>query len=303
MSGLTELSRELEDLVARSTPGVVGVEHERGQGSGVVLADDGYVITNSHVVAHAGDGVRVRLATGERTRARLVGDDPASDLAVLRTDARSLVSLSLADTRQLRVGQLVVAIGDPLRFQRSASLGIVSALDRTLPGPRRRPFEGLVQTDAAINPGNSGGPLVDTEGRVVGINTAVIPYARGIGFAIPAHTVSWVAAILIKSGRIERPLLGIAASGEELAPPLALEAGQPRAVRVHDVGGDTPAAAAGIRKGDLLLAANARPIFNIDDLQRVLVLSDVPQVSLELLRDGKRVAIDAHPERERRRAA
>lgn len=303
MSALGDLSRELEDLVAHTTPGVVGVEHARGQGSGVVLADDGYVITNSHVVAQAGGDVRVRLATGDRTPARVVGDDPASDLAVLRTDARSLVSLPLADTRRLRVGQLVVAIGDPFRFQRSASLGIVSALDRTLPGPRRRPFEGLVQTDAAINPGNSGGPLLDTEGRVVGINTAVIPHARGIGFAIPAHTVSWVAAMLIKNGRIERPLLGIAASGEELVPALAEEAGQPRAVRVHDVGGDTPAAAAGLRKGDLVLAANANPVFTIDDLQRVMVLSGAPEVSLELLRGGKRVAVAAHPERERRRAA
>src|SRR5688572_5154748 len=178
MPVLAELSRELEELVGRTALSVVAVEQRQGQGSGIVFASDGYVLTNSHVVRGPRQ-VRVRLGNGEDLRGEVVGDDPASDLAVVHVSSHGLPALPLVESRRLSVGQLVVAIGNPLRFERSVTLGVVSALDRTLPGPGGRAFEGLVQTDAAINPGNSGGPLLDGNGAVVGINTAMIPYARG----------------------------------------------------------------------------------------------------------------------------
>jgi S1-C subfamily serine protease len=162
VSLLASLSRDLEELVARVSPGVVGVVHARGQGSGFAIAPDGFVLTNAHVVQGAKD-LRVALR-GEDHPARVVGVDPTTDVAVLRTEARDLVALPFADRASLRVGQLVVAIGNPLRFDRSVSLGVVSATDRALPKRGDRPLEGLIQTDAAINPGNSGGPLVSPQG-------------------------------------------------------------------------------------------------------------------------------------------
>src|SRR6187551_1800247 len=251
MSRLSEVSDELESLVQSSAPSVVAVEHGHGQGSGIIVSGDGYVITNAHVVHGRAGVLSVRLVGGEELPAAVVGEDQASDLAVLRVGARGLPSLSLDESRRLRVGQLVLAIGNPLRFERSVSLGVVSAIDRSLPGPGRRPFEGLVQTDAAINPGNSGGPLLDARGAVVGINTAVIPRAHGLGFAIPAHTAAWVTAVLIRDGRIARPLLGIAAQGIDLTPRVAEEVGQQRAVRVHGVANGSPASAARIKPADL----------------------------------------------------
>jgi serine protease Do len=339
MSLLGELSRELEGLVARTAPGVIGVEHRRGQGSGVVLSGDGYLLTNAHVVAGAapgspveggrrrgrrrgaaadgeaaeggapgrqpaaagrdGDpGIRVRLPGGETVAAERVGSDPRTDLAVLRVDATAracagLSSLPLA-TGRLAVGQLVLAIGNPLRFERSVSLGVVSAIDRSLPG-RDGLYEGLVQTDAAINPGNSGGPLLDVAGQVVGINTAVIPYAQGIGFAIPAATASWVAAVLIHRGEVRRPLLGIAARGEQLDPRAAVAAGQARAIRILEVGDGTPAHLAGLREGDCLLRADASPLGSIDDLQRVMVLSAAPDLELDVMTGERRRAVRVRP--------
>jgi serine protease Do len=280
MELLAKLSQELETLVNRTAPSVVGVEHGRGQGSGVVISPDGYVITNAHVV-DGGRAPRVRIH-GDSMRADRVGIDPKSDLAVLKVDAPDLKSLPLAD-RRLEVGQLVVAIGNPLRFDRSVSLGVISAIDRSLPTPNGG-FEDLVQTDAAINPGNSGGPLVDVRGEVVGINTAVIAFAQGIGFAIPAHTASWVAAILIQRGEIRRPMIGISAKSEDLAPRRAEELGQRRAIRVHGVGASSPAEAAGLKKGDLLLRAAGTPLLGIDDLQRHMVLTSGAELELEIAR-------------------
>ena len=175
---LPQLSHELEELVVKTAPSVVAVEQGRGQGTGVVIAGDGYVLTNSHVVRGEPRSLRVRVPNGDELSAELVGDDPESDLAVLRVAGPRLTPLTLHESRRLRVGQLVVAIGNPLRFEGTVTLGVVSALERALPGPYGTLFEGLVQTDAAINPGNSGGPLLDASGAVVGINTAVIPQAR-----------------------------------------------------------------------------------------------------------------------------
>jgi serine protease Do len=296
MSRLSEFSDELESLVATAAPSVVAVEHGHGQGSGIIVSGDGYVVTNAHVVHGRAGKLSVRLAGSEALVADVVGEDQASDLAVLRVGARGLPSLSLDESRRLRVGQLVLAIGNPLRFERSVSLGVVSAIERSLPGPGRRPFEGLVQTDAAINPGNSGGPLLDARGAVVGINTAVIPRANGLGFAIPAHTAAWVTAVLIRDGKVERPLLGIAAQGVDLTPQVAEAVGQTRAVRVHAVAAESPASSARLKPADLLLSANASPLFSVDDLQRVLVLSRGANVSLRVARDGQPLVLSVTPE-------
>ena len=296
MSRLSDFSDELETLVANAAPSVVAVEHGHGQGSGIIISGDGYVITNAHVVHGRAGRLSVRTAFAEELVADVVGEDHASDLAVLRVGARGLPSLSLDESRRLRVGQLVLAIGNPLRFERSVSLGVVSAIERSLPGPGRRPFEGLVQTDAAINPGNSGGPLLDAHGAVVGINTAVIPRAHGLGFAIPAHTAAWVAAVLIRDGKVERPLLGIAAQGVDLTPKVAEAVGQPRAVRIHSVAADSPASSARLQAADLLLTANDTALFSVDDLQRVLVLSRGADVSLRLARDGQPLLLSVKPE-------
>ena len=296
MSRLSDLSDELESLVANAAPSVDAVEHGRGQGSGIVITGDGYVVTNAHVVQGRAGPLSVRMAGGEELKAEVVGEDRASDLAVLRVNAWNLPSLALDESRRLRVGQLVLAIGNPLRFERSVSMGVVSAIERSLPGPGRRPFEGLVQTDAAINPGNSGGPLLDARGSVVGINTAVIPYASGLGFAIPAHTAAWVAAVLIRDGRVDRPLIGIAAQGIDLTPLLAAELGQHRALRVHAVAADSPARAAQLKPADLLLGANETALFSVDDLQRVLVLSRGAEVALRLVRNGQPLSLSVRPE-------
>ena len=296
MSRLSEFSDELEALVATAAPSVVAVEHGRGQGSGIIVSSDGYVVTNAHVVQGRAGALGVRLAGGDELPAAVVGEDRASDLAVLRVNAWNLPSLALDESRRLRVGQVVLAIGNPLRFERSVSLGVVSAIERSLPGPNRRPFEGLVQTDAAINPGNSGGPLLDAHGAVVGINTAVIPYANGLGFAIPAHTAAWVTAVLIRDGRVDRPLIGISAQGVDLAPRVAAEFGQRRAVRVHAVAADSPASTAKLKPADLLLGANDTQLFSVDDLQRVMVLTRGADIALRVMRDGAPLSLSVKPE-------
>ena len=286
MSLLAELSRELAALAATGAAGVVGLEHPRGQGSGVVLSPDGYILTNAHV-ARAGGALRVRRPGGAVCEAELVGTDERTDLAVVRARHSGPPPLQLADSRSLQVGQLVMAIGNPLGLDRSVSLGVVSALFRELP-TRDGILEGLIQTDAAVNPGHSGGPLLDMDGRVVGINTAMLTPARGIGFAVPAQTASWVAAVLIQHGAVRRPYLGIRARSEELEPALARDAGQARGVRVVGVEPGTPAAASGLSGGDLLLAANDARVSTLDDLARVLVLARPASVDVEVFRGGTR---------------
>jgi S1-C subfamily serine protease len=296
MGILQSLSSDLSGLVARASPAVVGVERRRGQGSGVVLAQDGYVLTNAHVAGRGGP-VRVRISGSTVVKGEVVGADDRTDLAVVRAEAGGLATLPLAEGRRLLVGELVLAIGNPLGFERSVTVGVVSALHRSLPTPRGGLLDGLVQTDAAVNPGNSGGPLLDAGGQVVGVTTAMIPYASGIGFAVPSRTASWVAAVLIQHGEVRRPFLGIAVRGEELEPALADEAGHPRAVRVLKVEPGTPAERAALEEGDLLVAANGSPVDTLDDLQRVLVLSAPPEVELEVLRgrERRRLAIRPRP--------
>jgi S1-C subfamily serine protease len=284
LSVLSMLSRDLRALVARVAPSVVSVTHRRGQGSGLVLAQDGFLLTNCHVAQRARGTLRVGLADGREFPADLVGEDAASNLAVLRVPASGLPTLRLADSSQLGIGQIVVAVGNPLRFERSVSLGVISAIDRSLPASADVLLEGLIQTDAAVNPGNSGGPLVDTEGAVVGINTAMIPYAQGIGFAVPAQTANWVAAILIQKGRVQRPYFGIAARSVELAPAMAADVGSKRAVLVAEVKPNTPASRAGLIPGDPVWLADGQRVGLIDDLQRIAVLGGMQTIELDLRR-------------------
>jgi len=298
MDFLRLLSSELEALVARTSPAVVSVEHHLGEGSGLVFRGEGLILTNAHVVARGRGALRIGFQDGSSLAGEIAGVDRRTDLAVVRVQpaaGEDLPHLPLAARDSVRVGQLVVAIGNPLRFERSVSLGVVSALDRSLGGADGGLVEGLIQTDAAINPGNSGGPLVNAEGAVVGINTAIIPYAQGIGFAVPASTASWVAAVLVEKGEIRRPLLGVAARGVRLAPRLAAELGQTRALRVFEVNAETPAAAAGLRDGDLLVAANGTPLASVDDLQRVMVLARRPEVEIAFLRERERRSVVVRP--------
>ncbi len=293
MTALQAFSQDVAALVARAAPAVVGVEHRRGQGSGVVLAGDGYVLTNAHVTAGPGP-LRVRISGSRVVAGALAGRDERTDLAVLRVEARDLPVLALSE-RRLAVGEVVVAIGNPLGFERSVTVGTVSALYRNLPTPAGGMLEGLVQTDASINPGNSGGPLVDASGEVVGIATAMLPWARGIGFAVPASTASWVASVLIREGEVRRPFLGIAARGEDLDPAVAKDAGLARGVRVLEIVEGSPAQAAGIAQGDLLVAANGSPVQTLDDLQRVMVLAPAPEIRLDVLRGNGRRTLSIRP--------
>jgi S1-C subfamily serine protease len=292
MSALQAFSNDVAELVARTAAAVVGVERGQGQGSGVVIAGDGYVLTNAHV-AQGGGPLRVRISGSRVARGELVGADERTDVAVLRVELRDLPVLALS-TRQLRVGEAVVAIGNPLGFERSVTVGVVSALYRNLPA-RNTTLEGLVQTDASINPGNSGGPLLDAGGEVVGLNTAIIPWARGIGFAVPARTASWVASVLIREGQVRRPFLGIAARGEDLDPALFREAGLSRGIRVLEVVEGSPAQAAGIVRDDLLLSANGSPVQTLDDLQRVMVLAPSAEIPLEVQRGVARRTLAIRP--------
>ncbi len=296
MTSLEALSGDLADLVERAAPSVVGVEHGRGQGSGVVLAQDGFVLTNAHVAQRG--RVRVRMSGSRVVQGEVVGADERTDLAVLRADAGDLPAVALAE-RRLRVGELVLAIGNPLGFERSVSLGVVSALHRNLAAPQGAVLEGLVQTDAAVNPGNSGGPLLDAHGAVVGITTAMLPWARGIGFAVPAHTAGWVASVLIREGEVRRPFLGVAARGEDLEPALARAAGRGRAVRILEVVARSPAAAAGLRQGDLVVSASGAPVETLDDVVRAMVLGHPAEIAIEVLRDGVRERLAIRPRQAR----
>jgi S1-C subfamily serine protease len=242
-----------------------------GSGSGFVFTPDGFLLTNSHVVSGA-RRITVSLLDGRRVPAHLVGDDPDSDLAVLRVYAADLVPVTFADSSALKVGQIAVAIGNPYGFDCTVTAGVVSALGRSLRTKTGRLIDDVVQTDAALNPGNSGGPLCDAHGRVIGVNTAVIMPAQGICFAIAANTASFVMGKLIREGHIRRSYLGVAGQNVPL---------HRRVVRYHELPVETgvfvvsvepesPAARAGVRDGDLIVAYGDRPIASIDDLHRLL---------------------------------
>jgi S1-C subfamily serine protease len=270
----------------------------RGIGSGVVFTPDGYLLTNDHVVAGA---VRLlaSMPDGQRIEAVPVGYDPATDLAVLRLAAGGLPFAEFGSSARLRVGQLVVAIGNPLGFQATVTAGIVSALGRSLRSPSGRLIDSVIQTDAPLNPGNSGGPLVDGNGRVVGFNTAMIGAAQGICFAIGIDTAVDVAARIMRDGRVRRSRIGIAAQTVSLDLRLSrrLRLANPSAAMVTDVAPSGPAERAGITKGDILLQFAGEAIRGVDDLHRLLTGERAnSEVTVQLLRAGQLLTHTVRPE-------
>jgi S1-C subfamily serine protease len=255
--------------VGKNVPG--GRKEQMGAGSGVIVSPDGYIMTNDHVVQGA-RRIEVRTADGTALQARLIGADPATDLAVIRADAKDLPYALFGDSNALSVGQLAIAIGNPLGFSSTVSTGVLSALGRALRSREGRLIENIIQHTAPLNPGNSGGPLVDSHGRVIGINTAIIVMAQGIGFSIPSNTASWVLPQLIAHGRVRRGYLGIAGQTRPLERSLAHACGLPndRAVEVVTVDAASPAGRAGLRSGDLIVAINDTCVRNVDDLHRFL---------------------------------
>jgi S1-C subfamily serine protease len=279
---LDEYSRAVVSAVERVAPAVANIEIQQqsknrprdigGSGSGFVIAPDGFILTNSHVV-YSATRIVVNLSDGRDYPAQLVGDDPETDLAVFRIDAPHLVHVRLADSESLRVGQVAIAIGNPLGFQASVTAGVVSALGRSMYSQSGRLIDNIIQTDAALNPGNSGGPLVNSAGEVIGVNTAMIRPAQGICFAIASNTARLVAGWLIRDGRIRRSYIGVAGQNVPLHRRvirfynLPLETG----VLVVSVEKDSPARSAGLREGDIIVGFNDRPIGTIHDLHKMLV--------------------------------
>jgi len=268
-----------------------------GAGSGVVVTPDGYVLTNEHVVQNAQDA-RVAFVDGRSVPAVVVGRDPATDLAVLRAQAGALPYARLSTAQPLRVGQLVVAVGNPFGFESTVSAGVVSALGRSLRSRHGRLIEGVVQHTAALNPGNSGGPLVDSRGRVIGVNTAIIAMAQGIGFAVPAGTAQWVLTEILTQGRVRRAYLGVSVRDRALGTRLvrALDLPVTRAVEIVTRDAQGPAAQAELHSGDLIVAVNDSPVNGIDALH--LQLSRCPvgkPITLQVIRRMQRLTIELTP--------
>ena len=298
---LDAYSQTVSGVVEDARDAVVNirVHHGRGEGSGsgFIITPDGYLVTNSHVVHDAAD-IRVTLADGRTYSAMLAGDDPDSDLAVIRINAPDLRHIQFGNSARLRVGQIAIAIGNPLGFQQTVTAGVISALGRTMRAQSGRMMENIVQTDAALNPGNSGGPLLNSRGEVIGVNTAIIPSAQGICFAIASNSAEFVAAWLIKEGRIRRAWLGIHGQTAPLHPRIAWHLGLKnlQGVLVLNVEPDSPAAEAGLREGDLLISFQGKPMNNIDDLQRLLVGSEIGVKStLAVVRHTFRLELEVTP--------
>lgn len=267
-----------------------------GAGSGVVVTPDGYLLTNEHVVQNA-QTVRVAFVDGRSTSAAVVGRDPSTDLAVLRAHATGLPHATLLNTAP-RVGQLVVAVGNPLGFESTVSAGVVSALGRSLRSRHGRLIEGIVQHTAALNPGNSGGPLVDARGRVVGVNTAIIAMAQGIGFAVPATTAQWVLTEILTQGRVRRAYLGISGRDRPLDKRLVRALNLPlmRAVEVMARDAEGPASQSDLRPGDLIVAVNDVPVDGIDALYRLVSRSPLgTPLTLSVVRRTQSLRIELTP--------
>jgi S1-C subfamily serine protease len=307
---LDSYSRTVSGVVEKVRPTVVNIRVHRfsreggakpdsgGSGSGFIIAPDGYILTNSHVV-HGAAKMEVALADGRSSGATLVGDDPETDLAVIRINASHLVHVNLGDSRSVRAGQIAIAIGSPLGFQQTVTAGVVSALGRSMRSQSGRLIDNIIQTDAALNPGNSGGPLVNSRGEVIGVNTAIILPAQGICFAIASNTAEFVAAWLIKEGRIRRSWIGVAGQNVPI---------HARVVRFHRlpvssgtlvVGFEpgSPASRAAMREGDIMVAFNGEPISGIDDLHRHLVAAAIGlPARVTVLRHTEKLDLTVTPE-------
>jgi S1-C subfamily serine protease len=280
-----------------------GSQERQGGGSGFVFTPDGLVLTNSHVV-HDAKRIQVSLPDGRRLPAHTIGDDPATDLAVIRVgmpdnDAPSLVAAALGDSQSVRVGQIAIAVGNPYGFQYTVTAGVVSALGRSLRSYSGRLIEDVIQTDASLNPGNSGGPLVTSDGRVIGVNTATILGAQGLCFAIGINTAKFVAGRLLRDGKIKRSYIGVEAQTAPL---------HRRLVRFYDLGSETgvfvmsiddgsPAKKAGLREGDVIIALDGKPVAGVDDLHRLLTDARVGvSNSLTVVRHTEKLELNVIPE-------
>jgi S1-C subfamily serine protease len=277
---LDAYSQAVTTTVQQAGPGVVHIQARTaqgrgGSGSGFLISPDGLVVTNSHVI-HGAEAVRAQTPDGRESRAEIVGDDPDTDLAVLRIDLPGLSHLSFADGDHVRVGQIAIAIGNPLGLDNTVTAGIVSALGRTFPARTGRLIDNVLQTDAALNPGNSGGPLLDTRGRVIGVNTAIIPSAQGICFAIGSKTAEFIAGWLIKEGRIRRGYIGVAGQDATIPERVARfhQLRQRSGILVHGVEKKSAAAEAGVQEGDILIWLDSEELCSVHDLHRLLVLRE-----------------------------
>ncbi|MFZ3264828.1 MAG: trypsin-like peptidase domain-containing protein [Terriglobales bacterium] len=313
---LDAYSRAVTTAVERVSPSVVNVEvhqavrptgartrsgeprERRGGGSGFVFTPDGLILTNSHVV-HGATRIEVTLSDGAHVPAHTVGDDPATDLAVIRIDASNLQAVQLGDSQQLRPGQMAIAIGNPYGFQSTVTAGVISALGRSLRSSSGRLIEDVIQTDAALNPGNSGGPLVDSQGQVIGVNTATILPAQGICFAIGINTAKFVASRLLRDGRIRRSYIGVSAQTVPIHRRIVRFYNLPKESGVVVVGvePDSPAPTAGLREGDVIVALDEKPVAGVDDLHRLLTDAQVGvRCVLTIVRHTERLTLSIFPE-------
>jgi len=306
---LDAYSRAVVTAAETVSPSVVkiDVEHRRhrnsrraehGSGSGFVFTPDGFILTNSHVVSGA-DKIEVTLTDGQHFRAYPIGDDPDTDLAVIRANGPNLVAASLGNSQALRVGQLVVAVGNPYGFQTTVTAGVVSALGRSLRSQSGRLIDNMIQTDAALNPGNSGGPLVNARGEIVGVNTAVILPAQGICFAIPIDTAKWVVSLLMRDGKVRRGYLGFGGQNIELPRRFVRhhQLAKTHGILVVSVEPDSPARDAGLAEGDVIVAFNGEPLSGIDDLHRHLTDGAIgTRSTLTILRRTEKLTLDVVPE-------
>ena len=298
-------SRTVSGVAERVTPSVAHLAVSRrtrrgraeGAGSGVAISSDGFMLTSAHVVA-GGSGLSATFSDGRELSAEVVGSDALSDLAVVRVEARDLAPAQLGDADDLRVGQLVVAIGSPMGLAGTVTAGVVSALGRSLPtqsGSAGRLVENVIQTDAALNPGNSGGALADGLGRVVGINTAVA--GIGLGLAVPINDATRrIISSLMKEGRVRRAYIGIVGGSRPLPPKIATRMGREKGIEVVEVVTGSPAGRARLRAEDLIVAVDGEPMGDVGDLQRVMVAERIGQViEVEVVREGALIKLDLTP--------
>jgi S1-C subfamily serine protease len=300
---LDTYSRAVVSVVEKVGPAVVAIGIKKqsklnspegeGSGSGMIIAPDGFVLTNDHVVDRS-TNVKVSMTDGREYSAQIIGTDPVTDLAVVRVSANDLPSVELGDSDSLHVGQLAIALGNPLGFQNTVSAGVVSALGRALRGRTGRLIENVIQTDVALNPGNSGGPLVDSKGRVIGINTAMIFMAQGLSFSIPVNTAVWVVGELVKNGRVKRAFLGIAVQGRPISrrSQRILNMQTNNLVEVVMVEEKGPAQKAGLKVGDFILSINDYDIGTVDELHQFLAKQQPGSpINLRIIRDNQKKQI------------
>jgi serine protease Do len=298
-------SRTVTGVAERLTPSVAHLAVARrtrrgraeGAGSGVAISSDGYMLTSAHVVA-GGHRVTASFSDGRELQAEVIGADPLSDLAVVRADARDLSPAQLGDADELRVGQLVVAIGSPMGLAGTVTAGVVSALGRSLPtqsGSAGRLVENVIQTDAALNPGNSGGALSDSLGRVIGVNTAVA--GIGLGLAVPINDATRkIISALMKEGRVRRAYIGIVGGSRPLPPKIASRLDRDKGIEVVEVVSGSPAARAGLRAEDLIVEVDGEPMADVGDLQRLMVAERIGEdVEVQVVRDGDFLKVDLIP--------